>query len=189
MTGRELFAKLSGVVAVAKTATGIIPAPIFRLTWPMVCSFPGVAGIALRYLYAARLCPEIGTNVRIGPGCTIEFFDRLRCGDNVSIHRGCYLDARGTITIGNDVSIAHDTSLVAFEHSWDDPDTPIKYNPLIEAPIVIADDVWIGAGVRVLAGANIASRSVIAAGAVVTRGEYGQGVYAGVPAKKKVDLA
>lgn len=188
MTGRELFAQLSGVVAAATRATSHIPAPLFRLTWPLVCSLPGVVGIAVRYIYAARLCQSVGHNVRIGPGCTIEFFDRLSCGDNVSIHRGCYLDARGRITIGNDVSIAHDTSLVAFEHSWDDPTVPIKYNPLVPAPIIIADDVWIGAGVRVLAGADIASRTVIAAGAVVTRGEYGQGVYAGVPAKKKLEL-
>jgi acetyltransferase-like isoleucine patch superfamily enzyme len=104
-------------------------------------------------------------------------------GNNVNIHRFCYLDARGGIDIGDDVSIAHGCSLVAFDHSWDDRSKPIKYNPLVAAPIEIGSDVWLGCGVRVLSGVSIGKRSIIAAGAVVTKGFYEAGIFGGVPAK------
>lgn len=51
-------------------------------------------------------------------------------------------------------------------------------------PIVIGDDVWFGANTTVLPGARIGSGSIIATGAVVTRGEYPPGsVLAGNPAR------
>ncbi|MEP6432583.1 MAG: hypothetical protein ABJ053_03005, partial [Lentilitoribacter sp.] len=40
-------------------------------------------------------------------------------------------------------------------------------------------------GVRILAGANLAPKTVIAANAVVKEGNYESGIYAGMPAKKK----
>ena len=60
---------------------------------------------------------------------------------------------------------------------------PIKYNPLVAAPIEIGSDVWLGCGVRVLSGVSIGRRSIIAAGAVVTKGLYEAGIFGGVPAK------
>lgn len=58
-------------------------------------------------------------------------------------------------------------------------DTPFK-----SAPIVIGDDVWIGANAVILKGASIGNGCVIGANAVITRGEYPAGsVLAGNPAK------
>lgn len=51
-------------------------------------------------------------------------------------------------------------------------------------PIVIGDDVWFGANTTVLPGARIGAGSIVAAGAVVTRGEYPNGsILAGNPAR------
>lgn len=52
------------------------------------------------------------------------------------------------------------------------------------APIEIGDDVWFGANTTILPGVKIGSGSVIAAGAVVTRGVYmPRSLLAGNPAK------
>lgn len=52
------------------------------------------------------------------------------------------------------------------------------------APIEIGDDVWFGANTTILSGVKIGSGSVIAAGAVVTKGEYpARSLLAGNPAK------
>ena len=52
------------------------------------------------------------------------------------------------------------------------------------APIVIGNDVWIGANVTILKGARIGAGSVVATGAVVPAGDYPpRSLIAGVPAK------
>lgn len=148
---------------------GVLPKPMLRWLYALTTGWSGMPGILIRYVILKNLCAELGDNVYVGSHVTVHFLERLRIGSNVSIHTQSYIDANGGIEIGNDVSIAHASSLVAFDHSWDDPETPIRKNPLIPAPIKIDNDVWIGAGVRVLAGAHIRHRIVVAAGAIVTR--------------------
>jgi Acetyltransferase (isoleucine patch superfamily) len=125
-----------------------------------------------------------GSSAYFGSMLTIKNPSLISIGDNFSAHEYCYIDGAGSITIGNNVSIAHNCSLVSFEHTWHDQSIPIKYNPTKRAPIIIGDDVWLGCGVRVLAGTIIEDRVVVAAGAVV-KGKLDSGfLYAGVPAKK-----
>ena len=53
----------------------------------------------------------------------------------------------------------------------------------IEQPVIIEDDVWIGARVTILPGCRICKGSVIAAGAVVTRDVPPYTIVGGVPAR------
>ena len=57
------------------------------------------------------------------------------------------------------------------------------------APISIGDGVWIGANVVIDPGVSIGSGVVVASGAVVTSDCLPDGLYAGVPAVRKKDLA
>jgi acetyltransferase-like isoleucine patch superfamily enzyme len=51
-------------------------------------------------------------------------------------------------------------------------------------PIIIGDDVWLGANVTILKGARIGSGCVVAAGSVVVEGDWpAKSVLAGAPAK------
>ena len=52
-----------------------------------------------------------------------------------------------------------------------------------DAPVVIEDDVWVGANVTILCGVTIGRGSVIAAGAVVTKSCAPYSIIGGVPAK------
>ncbi|MGP5415878.1 acyltransferase [Psychrobacter faecalis] len=61
-------------------------------------------------------------------------------------------------------------SILSFEHTWDDSDILIKYNLIKSSQVKICDDVWIGCGVRVLSGVKLKSRSIVAAGAFLTKG-------------------
>ncbi|MNR09087.1 putative acetyltransferase [compost metagenome] len=110
--------------------------------------------------------------------------ENLEVGDNVSIHAGCYIDAAGGVEIGNNVSIAHQSSIVAFEHTWGEQNLPIKYNKTVSSGVLISSDVWIGCGVRVLDGSRIDERVVVAAGAVVKGRLASRGVYGGVPVRR-----
>ena len=58
------------------------------------------------------------------------------------------------------------------------------------APVVIEDNVWIGANVTVMPGVTIGKHSVVAAGSVVTTDIPPDTMAAGVPAKiiKKLEF-
>lgn len=148
----------------------------------------GKIGILLRYILLKNVCKKVGDNVSIHPGVYMFNLQNVSIGDNVSIHPMCYLEGAGGIQIGNNVSIAHASSIISTNHTWSDPVIPIKYNKEILAEIVIKDDVWIGAGVRVLAGVTVHERSIIAAGAVVNKKVESKSIYGGVPAIKIKDI-
>ncbi len=59
----------------------------------------------------------------------------------------------------------------------------IKEQPMHTKPVVVEDDVWIGAGVCVLPGVRIAQGAVVGAGAVITKDVEPFQIVAGVPAK------
>ncbi|MDE1993135.1 MAG: acetyltransferase [Rhizobiaceae bacterium] len=104
-------------------------------------------------------------------------------GRNVSLNDYAILLGRGGITIGNDVRIAGHAMVVSFDHNFDDPDQPIRMQGVTKKPVVIEDDVWIGAGAKILGGSHIAKGCVIGANAVVKGRTEPYGVYTGVPAR------
>lgn len=178
-----MFKRVQPVLNAGVSVLRILPAGFVAATWWLVDWIPGYAGMGIRYMWARRLCRACGANVMIGRHVDIRNWQQLSLGNNVTIHGNCYFDAVGDISIGDDVSIAHASSILSFEHSFDDASQAIKDQALVMGAVSIGPDVWIGAGVRVLAGATIGRRSVIAAGAVVRRGEISEGVYGGVPAR------
>ncbi|PSX18834.1 acyltransferase [Photobacterium kishitanii] len=110
--------------------------------------------------------------------------DGISVGNNISIHANCYLDGAGGIDIGDNVSIAHNSSILSFEHTANLLDLPIKYNPVIYNHTCICSDVWVGCGVRIIGGSYIHSRVIVAAGSVVRGILDEKSLYAGVPAKR-----
>ncbi|MFJ9107345.1 DapH/DapD/GlmU-related protein [Streptomyces sp. NPDC102283] len=107
-------------------------------------------------------------------------------GENVFVNQGCTFMDRGGIRIGNGVMIAPKVSLITGGHPLplDERREYLSY-----APIVIEDDVWIGAAAVITQGVTIGVGAVVAAGAVVTRDVPAGTVVAGVPAHviKRID--
>ena len=122
----------------------------------------------------------MGEMCLIRPGVKLFFPEKIRIGNNVSIQDDCYLSGYGSITIGNDVSIGTGVRVVSSEHDYSKG--IIRNNQLVEKPVKIGSNVWIGMNVSILGGSVINDNTVIGAGSVV-KGEVGPGVYVGAPAR------
>jgi acetyltransferase-like isoleucine patch superfamily enzyme len=182
-SGREKFQTFRLFINILTAFFRIFPKSFLSFVWNSINPFTGIIPKLLRYCMLKAKAKSVGDNVSIGANTYIKYWDRFTCGNNVSIHEFCMIDCDGGISIGNDVSIAHGTSLISANHTWNDQRVPIKYNPLTKLGIQIKDDVWIGAGVRILDGVVINSRSVVAAGAVVNKEVNPNTIVGGIPAK------
>ena len=111
--------------------------------------------------------------------CTIANMRKIYVGINSTVARpGCYLQGAGTIRFGDYVQLAPNVGILSANHDLYDQR---KYNV---APIVIGDYSWIGMNSVVLQGVILGPRTIVAAGAVVTKSfPDGYCVLAGVPAK------
>ena len=69
-------------------------------------------------------------------------------------------------------------------HNYSNTEIPIRLQGVNRSGIIIGDDCWIGAKATILDGARIGNGCIVAAGAVVTKGEYPDySILGGVPAK------
>ena len=73
--------------------------------------------------------------------------------------------------------------IVSANHNFSDINEPIAKQGETKEKIVIEDDCWLGAGVKVLAGVTIHKGSVIGAGSVITHDVPPYSVVVGVPGK------
>lgn len=127
---------------------------------------------------------RIGKNTKISPTAFFKFPENIEIGNNVFINHLCSIWASpgGTITIGDDVLFGPNTAVIASNHGIA-PGTLIREQEGNDAPIVIGNDVWIGANVVITAGVKIGHGTIVGAGAVVTRDLPPNFICVGVPAR------
>jgi len=182
MNGRAFFEKFDGLIQIWAKAMSVFPRGFAQWVYRWHNGRSKWA-ILVRYVCLKAAAKSIGKNVCVMDHVYLQHWENLEIGDNVSIHEQCNINAFGGVRIGDNVSISHGVSIVSFNHSWADENTPIKYNPSEPGAIVIGNDVWVGCGARILSGVTIGERSVVAAGAVLTKDVEPHSVYAGVPAR------
>ena len=129
-------------------------------------------------------CAAVGSNVQLRWPVVIYHPEGLRLGNDISIGEFSHIRASGGVTIGNRVLLASHVVVTSRTH----PLAPPRFGVTKDHPIVIEDDVWIGAGAIVLPGVTVGRGSVVAAGAVVTHSVPPMTVVAGVPAAARSDV-
>lgn len=102
-------------------------------------------------------------------------------GDDTRI--GIHNTIIGPVTIGNHVNLAQGITVTALNHNFKDTSRRIDEQGFSTKPIVIEDDVWIGANAVILPGVTIGKHVVVAAGAVVTKDVPDNCIVGGIPAK------
>ena len=152
-------------------------------------------------------------SISLGEDSVIYEFARIEAYGNgiICIGDGCILgdvriSSRSAITLGNRVVTSWNVFIQDFDPHPVDPvlrgiqmtRMTTQFRPYYgharpapdlvwdfpADPIVIGNDVWLGANVTILKGARIGAGSIVATGAVVPAGEYPpRSIIAGVPAK------
>ena len=186
--GRNQFAKYKRIIYALSSIYGVLPYLVRKRKLDKNRNTHGNIGLVKRYALLKSLTKKCGDNVAVYPGAYIMNPKSMEIGNNVSIHPMCYLESGSGegvgITIGNDVSIAHGTTIMATSHNYTDFDIPIKDQGINISPVVIENDVWIGAKVTILAGVTVKRGCIVGANAVVTHDTEEYGVYVGAPAQK-----
>lgn len=131
-----------------------------------------IAKIGKSHVHPTVMIRE-GENVTIGDNCLINHNNLIQAGKS----------EYGKIIIGNYVHTGVNVMIMAFNHGFYTRDIPTKQQDYFDAPIVIEDDVWIGAGSIILSGVTVGKGAIIAAGSVVNKDVPSYSIVGGVPAK------
>ena len=121
-----------------------------------------------------------GKNVNIEQGA--RFSSAVRLGDNSGIGINARIEAH--VTIGNDVMMGPECMMFTSNHASADLTIPMNRQGFdAPRPIVIEDDVWIGARVTILPGVRVGRGSIIGAGRVGTKDVPPYSIVGGNPAR------
>ncbi len=89
----------------------------------------------------------------------------------------------GPVTIGNDVMFAQNVVLSGLNHGYEDVSLPPSLQKVETKPIVVEDEVWIGANAVVTAGVTIGKHAIVAAGCVVVKDVPAYSIVGGNPGR------
>lgn len=101
-------------------------------------------------------------NARRNFSCIVDDGGHLSIGSNCFFNHNCSITCLRSVTIGNGSTFGNNLVIVDHDHDFK------SGNGYLKAPVVIGNNVWIGANVTILKGTTIGDNSIIAAGAVVS---------------------
>lgn len=146
-------------------------------------TWPGALGIVMRNLMYRIFFHKKQGIIWVQPRVTIVESNKLSVGRNCGINTGSYINAKGGITFGNNVLIGSNVTISSGKHPIEGKEPAVFERPTVPMPIIIEDDVWIGANAVIMPGVTIKKGTVVGAGAIVTKDTEEYSVVAGVPAK------
>lgn len=147
------------------------------------------SGLVIKRTAEFRLAE--GAVLEVGDHCTIQDFSffqltlpnpKVYIGNNTVIGRRNIITAKNLIRIGNDVLIGSDVQIIDHGHGMA-RDVPIREQRALIGEVTIGDDVWIGAGAKILMDVHIGKGAVIGANAVVVSDIPDYAIAVGIPAR------
>ncbi|NET04036.1 MAG: acyltransferase [Symploca sp. SIO2B6] len=124
-------------------------------------------------------------DVIISRNCVIQGkTGSVAIGKKTDIGCNTIISSGGGIFIGNSVLIAGNCYLGGGRYLADRLDIPMmEQGVYTKGPVIIENDVWLGAGAIVLDGVHIGKGCIVGAGALVTKDLPDYAIAVGVPAK------
>lgn len=128
-----------------------------------------------------KIFGKTGDNVIVNTPFWCDYGYNTTVGDYFFANHNCQILDGGKVTFGHHVFIAPNCCFTTAEHALDAK----QRNEGLEValPIIIGNNVWIGAGTTVLGGVTIGDNTVIGAGSVVTKDIPSNVIAVGVPCR------
>lgn len=127
---------------------------------------------------------DVGHGAFLGRGTILSCKDGdITLGDHANLGFHCEVFSGSTVTVGRHALFAAQAYLVGGGHEFEARDAAVIDQPRTSRGIVLGDNVWLGAGAKVLDGVRIGSDVVVGANAVVTSDLPDGAIAAGVPAR------
>jgi acetyltransferase-like isoleucine patch superfamily enzyme len=128
---------------------------------------------------------SLGDGAIVSRSCVIQGkTGPVMIGNRADIGCNCIFSSVSGIEIGQSTLIAGHCYIGGGRYRSDRLEIPMMDQGMYsEGPVILGDDVWLGAGVIVLDGVRIGKGSIIGAGSVVTREIPEYSVAVGVPAR------
>jgi len=109
--------------------------------------------------------------------------DKLVIRSGTYVNRYTVFDAHERLEVGADCMIGPHCYITDADHGKA-CGTPVARQGMERRPVVIEDEVWLGAGVVILPGVRIGKGAIIGASSVVTGNIPGNAIAAGSPARE-----
>lgn len=128
---------------------------------------------------------KIAKTAEIKEGVIIRTYrNKVYVGENTQINPYTVIYGGSGVYIGNNVLIAPHCTIAAGNHDYKQTTVPMRFaNNISQGPIVIEDDVWIGANVTISDGVTIKKGAVVAANSFVNKDVNEYDIVGGIPAK------
>ncbi|TXE13551.1 sugar O-acetyltransferase [Algoriphagus aquimarinus] len=135
----------------------------------------------LRVSLIRKIFGKAGKNFWVEPPFYCDYGTNIEVGDDVFFNFNCVVLDVCKVTLGDRVFVAPNVQFYPATHPLDS----VKRGEMWEygKPITIGNDVWIGGSAVICPGVSIGDRTVVAAGAVVTKDFPADVVIGGNPAK------
>jgi acetyltransferase-like isoleucine patch superfamily enzyme len=186
------------------------------LVYRLIVRIDGIAaienGVRIRYADHVRLARDVYIDhgvylhacpggIEIGEGTLVMHHAELhvynfrdlpdagiKIGKQSLVGEFCVIRGPGGVEIGDRVYLSPGVHIYSSDHVFDDPDICFVDQGVTMQGVTIEDECWIGAKAVILDGVTVGERSVVAAGAVVTKDVPPYSLVAGVPARVIRDL-
>lgn len=156
----EMFSLLGGIIKIL----------IYKLIYFNRISFKNIPKMNNSFKIAIKRKSKliIGRNFRTRNNVSFRVYNKgsVSIGDNCFMNDGCSINCQENIKIGNNVIMGQ--NVIIFDN---DHDYKHDINNYITNPVIIGNNVWIGANTTILKGTKIGDNVVIAAGTSIIGGD------------------